>query len=80
MIYETNNTTLVIVIFFFNNAFDFSDYKTKYQFIYNSPTNFPTVLANQATIAHMYSEQIPTDSELGYKTHLIEWIAEEGKY
>ncbi len=50
------------------------------QFIYDSPTNFPTVLANQATIAHMYGEKIPTDSELGYKTHLIEWIAEEGKY
>lgn len=50
------------------------------QFVYDSPTNFPTALANQATIAYLHGDNMPTDSELGYNVRLIEWIEKEGKY
>ncbi len=50
------------------------------QFVYDSPTNFPTVWANQATIATIYGNDLPTDSEMAYNARLIEWIAEDGKY
>ncbi len=50
------------------------------QFVYNSSTNFPTVWANQATIAVIQGENIPVDSEMAYDVRLIEWVEEEGKY
>lgn len=50
------------------------------QFVYNSPTNYPVVWANQATIATMYGENLPIDSELAYNVRLIEWVEDEGKF
>lgn len=50
------------------------------QYVYDSPTNFPTVWANQATIASMYGEAMPIDSEMAYNVRLIEWIEDEKKY
>ena len=50
------------------------------QFVYNSPTNYPVVWANQATIATIYGENLPIDSEMAYNTRLIEWVEDEGKF
>lgn len=50
------------------------------QFVYNSPTNFPTVWANQATIATIFEEYLPVDSEMAENANLIMWLEDEGKY
>lgn len=50
------------------------------QFVYNSPTNFPVVWANQATLATMQNQDIPVASEMAYNVRLIEWVEDEGKY
>jgi len=50
------------------------------QFVYDSPTNYPTLWANTATLAVLQGTDIPAVSEMAYNVRLIEWIEDEGKY
>lgn len=47
------------------------------QFIYNSPTTFPQVWANEANLALSRGQYIPVRSEMAYNVRLLEWVEDE---
>lgn len=50
------------------------------QFVYDSPTNFPQVWANEANWSIANGNGTPARSEMAYNVRLIEWIEDTKQY
>lgn len=50
------------------------------QFVYNSPTNYPLVWANEANLALSKNEEIPERSLMAYTVGLLEWNKKDNMY